>query len=228
MFLWSCSSSVLGESVEEITEGISFHSSPFPFSFILCLCLQSFFLSAFELEVTELVEQCLHAILPLLVPSYHTDIQILSMLLWSKTCYYDQKLLMIYIWYLSRRWVLEWLVQICKPISWCLKCLSISLPAEHRMCTSLRMRVSPKAGDSVHEFVASEGGRFWEGRYAKGACCLGQEQWETLGHWTVCHLRCLPQVCVCCVSYNNVVNDSLLVTSGSVGFKFLLLFWTWT
>lgn len=51
-----------------------------------------------------------------------------------------------------------------------------------------------------------------------------QEWWETPGHCPACHLRCLPQVCRCCASYNNLVIYGLLVTSGLVGFMFLLLF----
>lgn len=64
-------------------------------------------------------------------------------------------------------------------------------------------------------------------RQTKCACPLGQEQRETPGRWTAGHLQSWPQVCGSHASSTNVVNYGLPVTSSSMGFKFLLLFWIW-
>lgn len=149
-------------------------------------------------------------------------------------CHHDGKLpnSVIYILYLSTRSILKWLVQTQKTISWWFQYLPSFLPAGHfNLHKSEEVDVTEGKG---WRFCAQkswwflEGGRFWEGSEASGACSLGlgkQGGGKHLGTELLVNLQWLPPVCRCCVSYKNAVNYGLL---GSVGFMFLLLFWIWT
>lgn len=129
------------KSVEEITEGIYFtlpHSlfllffvSVFKVSFYMLLRLRS--LTWWGVSTCHVAPSGTQLLSAKRLAHWHLYFEMVK-------CHYDKKLptSVIHILHLPRHSIfLEWLVQICNSISWCLKYLPVSLPAGHfNVCKS--------------------------------------------------------------------------------------------